>query len=123
MKHIILLLSILFFVMKSFCQDYKVIDSIKQRLLSEKAQDTNTVYRYLVLCGYYTWNKPDSAIYYGNKALILSKLLHFKKGEFFSLSTMPFALALARSDSAAVSAAYLQKRKKIMIICPLHILL
>ncbi len=81
--------------MRSFCQDY-----------NEKVQDTNTVYRYLALCGNYIWNKPDSAIYYGNKALILSKLLHFKKGEFLTLTHLPFPLAIVRSDSSAVSYAY-----------------
>ncbi|MEO5581325.1 MAG: hypothetical protein ABIR66_01425 [Saprospiraceae bacterium] len=106
MKHIILLLSILFFVMRSFCQDYKLIDSINQRLLNEKVQDTNTVYLYLALSSNYTWSKPDSAIFYGNKGLILSKLLHFKKGEFLTLTSLSFPLAIVRSDSASVSYAY-----------------
>ena len=106
MKQSIIIFSLIILVTKSVCQDYKAIDSIKEKLKNEKKQDTNTVYRYLTLSNHYVWNKPDSAIFYGNKALILSKLLNFKKGEFVTLQLLSYPLALVREDSVAVAFAY-----------------
>ena len=106
MKNLLFLLSLLFVAMQSCPQDYHVIDSLKMLLLNGGAQDTNTVRLYLQLGNKYTWNKPDSAIYYHNQALLLSKRLHFTDGEFQALTLKPFPLAIARSDSDAVSCAY-----------------
>ncbi len=91
---------------ESYSQDYKVIDSLQKLHLNGRAQDTNTVRLYLRLGSNYTWNKPDSAVYYNNQALLLSQRLHFIDGEFEALTGNTFALAIARSDSAAVSCAY-----------------
>ena len=106
MKKLLFLLPLLFVAMQSCPQDYKVIDSLQKLLLNGRAQDTNTVRLYLRLASNYTWNNPDSAIYYDNQALLLSRRLHFIDGEFQALTLKPFALAIARSDSAAVSCAY-----------------
>jgi hypothetical protein len=77
MKKLLFLLSLLFVAMQSYSQDYKVIDSLQKLHLNVRAQDTNTVRLYLRLASNYTWNKPDSAVYYNNQALLLSQRLHF----------------------------------------------
>jgi len=97
---------LIFFAVRSFAQGHKSVDSLKRVILNEKKQDTNTVNRFTNLTGYYTFNNPDSALYYADKALMLSKKFHYAKGEFRSLYAKSFALSLIRSDSAAVSCAY-----------------
>jgi two-component system NtrC family sensor kinase len=99
-------LILIFFATDSFAQNYKSIDSLKSLLLTKKREDTSTVNNYRDLAGDYEFNKPDSAIYYTNRALLLSRKLHFTEGEFRSLYLKAFALSVIRSDSAAVSCAY-----------------
>ncbi|MGZ3755608.1 MAG: ATP-binding protein [Mucilaginibacter sp.] len=97
---------LIFFAANSYAQNYKSVDSLKSVLLSEKREDTNTVNNYRDLAAHYQFNKPDSGIYYANKALLLSVKLRFTEGEFRSLYTKAGALSVIRSDSAAVSCAY-----------------
>jgi hypothetical protein len=65
-------LILIFFATDSFAQNYKSIDSLKSLLLTKKREDTSTVNNYRDLAGDYEFNKPDSAIYYTNRALLLS---------------------------------------------------
>ena len=106
MKKLIFLLSLLFFVSHSFSQNYRVIDSLQKLLLNEKTRDTTTVRRYLNLGSIHMWSKPDSAMYYFNQALTLSRQLQFEVGEFRALTSIPFPLAILRSDSSAVVYAF-----------------
>ncbi len=56
------------------------IDSLINLIAKEKKEDTTRVNRLLQICGYDTYNKPDSGIYYANTALRLSKRLGYTYG-------------------------------------------
>ena len=56
------------------------IDSLINLISKEKKEDTTRVNRLLQICGYDTYNKPDSGIYYANTALRLSKRLGYTYG-------------------------------------------
>ena len=106
MRQFFVYVFIIFFAKISFSKNYKAIDSLKSLVSNKKNQDTNTVNIYGNIANYFLFNKPDSGIYYANFAYYLARKLHYTEGEFRSLKIKAFALALTRSDSAAVSCAY-----------------
>ncbi|MDB5023270.1 MAG: hypothetical protein JWP78_1025 [Mucilaginibacter sp.] len=106
MKKIIVFLFLLFLIKQSISQNHRFVDSLKEKLSVEKRLDTNRVINYLHLAGIYIFSKPDTSVYYANKALLLSQQLKFNEGILRSLCTKAFPLSVLRSDSAAVSCAY-----------------
>ena len=53
------------------------------------------------LCQYYKWNRPDSAIYYGNKAVTLARQIKFPKAELRALDGMVLThLAIGNNSKA-----------------------
>ncbi len=57
------------------------IDSLKNLISEENNDDTTLVKRLLQVSDSYLYNKPDSGLYYANKALQLSQQLDYKDGE------------------------------------------
>jgi signal transduction histidine kinase len=69
----------------SFGQNQNAIDSLNQ-LLERTAQDTNRVELLIKIAGYYFFTSPDTSRVISEKALALSRHLHFVKGEIISLN-------------------------------------
>jgi signal transduction histidine kinase len=105
MRNITLLLILLLFVFSSSCQKNKA-EGNNIRLSIEMVQDTSTVNQYIERAITYVWSLPDSAVYLLNEALMLSRRLRNKRGEFYALAVRAYPLAIVRADSAAVSSAY-----------------
>ena len=78
----ILILTFLFTLTSnfSFAQGQYVIDSLKYQLTITK-QDTSRVQIMNYLCGKYRENNSDSALYYGQSALFLSRKIKYPYGE------------------------------------------
>lgn len=58
-------------------------DSIRIEFL-KATSDTSRVMGLAQLSDYYKFNRPDSAIFYGNKALRLAREINFPKGELMA---------------------------------------
>ena len=86
-----------------FAQDYQqaIIDSLKQELSISKI-DTSNVLSMVELVNQYKYANADSALFYAQKALMLSRKIKFHEGEFRSLLMMGFALSLASNHSRAL---------------------
>ena len=56
------------------------IDSLKNIINKDNTEDTTRVNRLLQICGYGTYNEPDSGIYYAKNALRLSQKLGYTYG-------------------------------------------
>ena len=56
------------------------MDSLKNIINTENKEDTTRVKRLLQICGYATYNEPDSGIYYANNALRVSQKLGYTYG-------------------------------------------
>jgi signal transduction histidine kinase len=105
MRNITLLLILLLFVFSSSCQKNKA-EGNNMMVSIDSVQDTSTINRYIERAIAYVWSRPDSAVYLLNQALMLSRRLRNKRGEFYALAVRAYPLAIARADSAAVSSAY-----------------
>ena len=77
------------------------IDSLKIEL-SIATQDTIRASLMAEICQYYKWNRPDSAIHYGNKALLLAKQIKFPKAEIRALEGMVLTHLTIGNDSRAL---------------------
>lgn len=80
----------------AFAQDYQqaIIDSLKQQL-SISQVDTSNILAMTELVNQYKFSNADSALFYAQKALTLSRKIKFQKGEFQSLFMMGFAIDLS----------------------------
>ncbi|MCX6206978.1 MAG: two-component sensor histidine kinase [Bacteroidetes bacterium] len=78
-----------------------IIDSLKQELSISKI-DTSNVLSMVELVNQYKYTNADSALFYAQQALILSRKIKFHEGEFRSLLMMGFALSLASNHSRAL---------------------
>jgi hypothetical protein len=67
------------------------IDSLKQ-LLSIEQHDTTKIKLWNLLSVCYFFSRPDTALLYAQKGLILSRKVQFKKGEIESLRMSGIAL-------------------------------
>ena len=65
-------------------------------------QDTNRVDLLLDLCDEYKLARPDSAIYYGNKALLLANKINYPKGEVNALILIILAHNAIGNDTQAL---------------------
>ena len=80
MKNVITILSILLvFQNIGIAQNYNLEEI--HRELSIAPQDTTRVNLLMELCDEYKFTRPDSAIYYGNKAVLLSNKITYPKKE------------------------------------------
>ena len=78
-----------------------IIDSLKQELSISKI-DTSNVLSMVELVDQYKYANADSALFYAQRALMLSRKIKFHEGEFRSLLMMGFALSLANNHSRAL---------------------
>src|SRR4249919_2157570 len=103
MKKLIGLFLLWLFSQQGFAQDNQQanIDSLKQELSISKI-DTSNVLSMVELVNQYKYSNADSALFYAQKALILSRNIKFHEGEFRSLLMMGFALSLASNHSRAL---------------------
>ena len=88
---------------QGYSQDYKqtTIDSLKHTLSISKI-DTSNVLSMVELVNQYKYANADSALFYAQKALMLSRKIKFHEGEFRSLLMMGFALSMANNHSRAL---------------------
>ena len=86
-----------------FAQGYQqsIIDSLKKELSMSKL-DTSSVLSMVELVNQYKYANADSALFYAQEALMLSRKIKFHEGEFRSLLMMGFALSLASNHSRAL---------------------
>jgi two-component system, NtrC family, sensor kinase len=103
MKKLIGLFLIWSFAQPGFAQDYQqaIIDSLKKELSMSKI-DTSNVLSMVELVNQYKYSNADSALFYAQRALMLSRNIKFYEGEFRSLFMMGFALSLASNHSRAL---------------------
>ncbi len=78
-----------------------IIDSIKQEL-SINNIDTTTVLTMVELADQYKFSNVDSALVYGQKALVASRKIKFQEGEYKSLFIMGYALSMAGNSTRAL---------------------
>jgi two-component system NtrC family sensor kinase len=73
--------------------------------LDTAKQDTTRVLLMIYLANYYKTDLPDSALFYGYKALALARQIKFPKGEVDALAFMSIALGILGNDSKALQMA------------------
>src|SRR4030095_6395160 len=73
--------------------------------LDTARQDTTRVLLIAELVNYYKSDLPDSALFYGYKALALARQIKFPKGEVSALGYMSIALNTLGNDSKALETA------------------
>lgn len=103
MKKLIGLFLIWSFAQPDFAQGYQqsIIDSLKKELSMSKI-DTSNVLSMVELVNQYKYANADSALFYAQEALMLSRKIKFHEGEFRSLLMMGFALSLTNNHSRAL---------------------
>ncbi len=79
MKRHIIIFALSCCTVQGFAQ-FSNIDSLINLISKEKKEDTIRVNRLLQICGYDTYNKPDSGIHYANNALRISQKLGYTYG-------------------------------------------
>src|SRR5688572_772598 len=70
--------------------------------LDTTRQDTSRVLLIAELANYYKSYLPDSSLFYGYKALALSRQIKFPKGEVEALQKMVIAMTTLENDSKAL---------------------
>ena len=73
--------------------------------LDTAKQDTTRVLLMISLANYYKTDLPDSALFYGYKALALARQIKFPKGEVDALAFMSIALSILGNESKALQMA------------------
>ena len=86
----ILIISLLIFLCNTCIAQNKLTDSLK-RLLPATTEDTSRVIVLTNLALQYRNTNPDSTVFFGEKALSLSREIKFRRGEAFALSTIGLA--------------------------------
>ena len=67
-----------------------LIDSLKEQLVLARMDTSRT----LIMCelaSHYKYTHPDSALYFGQKALVLSRKINYPYGESYALANLGFA--------------------------------
>jgi two-component system NtrC family sensor kinase len=82
-------------------QEESVIDSLKQKLATA-SQDTTRVQLMNVLSNNYKFNRPDSALFYGYKALALARQINFPLGQAEAMGFISVAQYALGNDSKAL---------------------
>jgi signal transduction histidine kinase len=103
MKKLISIFLVWSFAQPVFAQNYQqaIIDSLKKELSINKI-DTSNVLSMVELVDQYKFSNADSALFYAQKALMLSRKIQFQEGEFRSLLMMGYALSLGSNHSRAL---------------------
>jgi len=103
MKKLAVLFLLWAFPHQGFTQDFQQvsIDSLKKDLSISKV-DTSNVLSMVELVDQYKYSNADSALFYAQRALTLSRKIQFHEGEFRSLFMMGFALSIASNHSRAL---------------------
>ena len=103
MKKIVGLFLLCFLSQQVFAQSnhQSIIDSIKQELFISKI-DTTTVLSMVELADQYKFSNVDSALFYAQKALVVSRKIKFQEGEYKSLFIMGYALSMAGNSTRAL---------------------
>ena len=103
MKKIAGLFLLCFLSLQVFAQGnhQSIIDSLKQEL-SISNMDTTTVLSMVELADQYKFSNVDSALFYGQKALKVSRKLKFYEGEYKSLFILGYALSMAGNSTRAL---------------------
>jgi tetratricopeptide (TPR) repeat protein len=82
-------------------QEESVIDSLKQKL-AIASQDTTRVQLMNELSNNYKSNRPDSALFYGYKALALARQINFPSGEVVAMEDIALSQLRLGNDSKAL---------------------
>ncbi len=103
MKKIVGLFLLCFLSQQVFAQSkhQSMIDSLKQEL-SMSNIDTTTVLTMVELADQYKFSNVDSALFYTQKALVVSRKIKFPEGEYKSLFIMGYALSMAGNSPRAL---------------------
>src|SRR4249919_2919938 len=103
MKKLIGLFLLWSFSQQGFAQNAQqaIIDSLKEELSISRI-DTSNVLSMVELVDQYKFSNADSALFYAQKALMLSRKIQFHEGEFRSLLMMGYALSLSSNHSRAL---------------------
>ena len=120
MKKIICALLFSSLTIVGFSQNQRIND-LKQKLAIAET-DTSRVWILSNLCNSLTGSNPDSALYYGEKAVALARKIKFHKGEILALSytsgvfmstgNLPKALSTAFEALQIAESNHLEKSKK-----------
>ena len=101
MKKVITIVFVFFAIQNTgFAQRYD-LEKIHQEL-AIAAQDTNRVKLYNDLCNEYKLRRPDSAIYYGNKAVILANKINYPFGKVNAMILIILAHTAIGNDAKAL---------------------
>src|SRR3954452_25354261 len=73
--------------------------------LDTAKQDTTRVLLMIYLANYYKTDLPDSALFYGYKALALARQIKFPTGELDALAFMSITLSILGNESKALQMA------------------
>jgi two-component system NtrC family sensor kinase len=84
-----------------FAQDESFVDSLKQKLATV-SQDTTRVKLMDELCNQYKFNRPDSALFYGYKAVTLARQVNFPSGEALAMALISVAQRALGNDAKAL---------------------
>jgi signal transduction histidine kinase len=118
MKRCIIILALSCYTTSGFVQlvfDIK-IDSLKKLISTENKEDSTRVHRLLFLAHAYVYNKPDSAMYYANSGLRLSRKLGYTNGEAWAYRDLGGAYMVlgdyAQAMQSMLQALSLYRQKK-----------
>ena len=115
MKKFILMLLFIHLFLCSFSQQIRRerIDSVLKLLQQDRKEDTTLVRRYIRLSSAYVTLKPDSTLYYADKALALSEKLNYTWGKAYAFRN--FSSGFKVMGDYPNAHAYLQRAKAIYI--------
>lgn len=85
MKKILAIIIILLVVRSVSAAQDPLLQSIKQQW-SVAGNDTSRVLALVEYCSYYKFKIPDSAMFYGAKALTLARQIEYPKGEIQAMN-------------------------------------
>jgi two-component system NtrC family sensor kinase len=100
-KSIVLIILFASIQLLGLAQTRMEIDSVKHEL-SIATQDTTRALLMAQLCQFYKWNRPDSAIYFGNEAVALARHINFPKAELSALGGIILTHMAIGNDSKAL---------------------
>jgi signal transduction histidine kinase len=100
-KYIVLIILFAGIQLLGMAQTRMEIDSLKHEL-SIATQDTTRAMLLADICQFYKWNRPDSALYYGNNAVLLARQINFPKAELHALSGIILTHLAIGNDSKAL---------------------
>jgi hypothetical protein len=102
MKKVITIIAVLFvFQNIGVAQNSNKLDSLKN-VLSHTIQDSSRASIMNKISGDYRVNRPDSAIFYANKALLLARKINSPELKIFSMTNIALAQLYLGNESGAL---------------------